>query len=152
MSRMKELIKKLCPNGVEYKKIGDIANYRRGSFPQPYTNDECITAYTKTAPFSTSELKKMDYLQKIQTLEILNNIKIPLPFDAEVETEFYRALCDSYSSRYQLYNNTDITPVIDSLKNIDQCYDKASLALLNDQIYANANRILENIGTILNNN
>ena len=25
-------------------------------------------------------------------------------------------------------------------------------ALLNDQIYANANRILENIGTILNNN
>lgn len=53
---------------------------------------------------------------------------------------------------HNLYNNTDITPVIDSLKNIDQCYDKASLALLNDQIYANANRILENIGTILNNN
>lgn len=53
---------------------------------------------------------------------------------------------------HNLYNNTDITPVIDSLKNIDKCYDKASLALLNDQIYANANRILENIGTILNNN
>ena len=38
MSRIQELIKELCPNGVEYEKIGDLANYRRGSFPQPYTN------------------------------------------------------------------------------------------------------------------
>lgn len=38
MSKLEELIKEKCPNGVEYRTIGDIANYRRGSFPQPYTN------------------------------------------------------------------------------------------------------------------
>lgn len=39
MSKINDLIKKLCPNGVVFKKIGEIANYRRGSFPQPYTNE-----------------------------------------------------------------------------------------------------------------
>ena len=38
MNKLQELIDKLCPNGVEYKTIGEIASYRRGSFPQPYTN------------------------------------------------------------------------------------------------------------------
>jgi len=40
MNRIEKLIKEKCPNGVIFKKIGDIANYRRGSFPQPYTNDD----------------------------------------------------------------------------------------------------------------
>ncbi|MDN5477103.1 MAG: restriction endonuclease subunit S [Chryseobacterium sp.] len=40
MSRIDELILKYCPNGVEFKKLGDIAEYRRGSFPQPYGNAE----------------------------------------------------------------------------------------------------------------
>ena len=43
MSKLEELIKEKCPNGVEYRTIGDIANYRRGSFPQPYTNISCFT-------------------------------------------------------------------------------------------------------------
>lgn len=38
MNELNKLIKKLCPNGVEYKTIGEISSYRRGSFPQPYTN------------------------------------------------------------------------------------------------------------------
>ena len=38
MNKLEKLIKKLCPNGVKYYTIGEIANYRRGSFPQPYTN------------------------------------------------------------------------------------------------------------------
>lgn len=38
MSKTEELIERLCPNGVEYKTIGEVATYRRGSFPQPYTN------------------------------------------------------------------------------------------------------------------
>lgn len=38
MSKIEELIERLCPNGVEYKTIGEVATYRRGSFPQPYTN------------------------------------------------------------------------------------------------------------------
>ena len=36
MSRLDELIKQFCPDGVEYKTLEDIATYRRGSFPQPY--------------------------------------------------------------------------------------------------------------------
>ena len=36
MRNIEELIKQLCPNGVELKTLGEIANYRRGSFPQPY--------------------------------------------------------------------------------------------------------------------
>mgnify|MGYP001105398136 FL=1 len=30
MSRLEELIAELCPNGVEYKKLGDIAAISRG--------------------------------------------------------------------------------------------------------------------------
>lgn len=37
---LEQLINELCPNGVEYKTIGDVAKYRRGSFPQPYTNSQ----------------------------------------------------------------------------------------------------------------
>lgn len=30
MSKLQELIRKLCPNGVEYKKLGDICEIKRG--------------------------------------------------------------------------------------------------------------------------
>ncbi len=29
MSKLQELIQKLCPNGVEYKKLGDILDYEQ---------------------------------------------------------------------------------------------------------------------------
>ena len=38
MSTLDDILQKLCPNGVEYKEIGEISQFRRGSFPQPYTN------------------------------------------------------------------------------------------------------------------
>ena len=31
MNKIDELIKKYCPNGVEYRKIGDVANYEQSS-------------------------------------------------------------------------------------------------------------------------
>lgn len=31
MSRIEELIKELCPNGVEYKKLKDISEMKRGT-------------------------------------------------------------------------------------------------------------------------
>lgn len=40
MSKLQELIKELCPDGVEFRKLGEISNFRRGSFPQPYGNKE----------------------------------------------------------------------------------------------------------------
>lgn len=38
MSRLEELLKKLCPNGVDNVPLKEVAEFRRGSFPQPYTN------------------------------------------------------------------------------------------------------------------
>lgn len=40
MSKLEKLINQLCPDGVEYKALEEIAMYRRGSFPQPYGNSE----------------------------------------------------------------------------------------------------------------
>lgn len=40
MSKLEELIQELCPDGIQWKKIGELADYRRGSFPQPYGNKE----------------------------------------------------------------------------------------------------------------
>ena len=40
MSKIDELIQQYCPDGVEYKKIGNLATFRRGSFPQPYGRSE----------------------------------------------------------------------------------------------------------------
>ena len=30
MSKLDELIKELCPNGVEYKKLGEVCNFQNG--------------------------------------------------------------------------------------------------------------------------
>lgn len=35
MSRIDELIQQLCPDGVEYKPLGDIMQIRRGASPRP---------------------------------------------------------------------------------------------------------------------
>ena len=38
MSKLDELIKELCPDGVEYKKLGDISDICRGASPRPIKN------------------------------------------------------------------------------------------------------------------
>ncbi|CBG39669.1 restriction endonuclease subunit S [Helicobacter mustelae] len=40
MNRFEKLLQTLCPHGVEFKAIKDIAMFRRGSFPQPYTRSK----------------------------------------------------------------------------------------------------------------
>ncbi len=35
-SKIERMIAELCSSGVEFKTLGEVANYRRGSFPQPY--------------------------------------------------------------------------------------------------------------------
>ncbi|WRB84825.1 restriction endonuclease subunit S [Helicobacter pylori] len=37
MHKIERLLQTLAPKGVEFRKIKDIATFRRGSFPQPYT-------------------------------------------------------------------------------------------------------------------
>lgn len=38
MSKLDELIKELCPDGVEYKKFEEVAKIQRGASPRPITN------------------------------------------------------------------------------------------------------------------
>ena len=40
MNRIEKLLQKLCPDGVEFKALGEVCDFRRGSFPQPYGNKE----------------------------------------------------------------------------------------------------------------
>lgn len=35
MSKLDELLRELCPDGVEYKKLGEIATVLRGASPRP---------------------------------------------------------------------------------------------------------------------
>ncbi|MBR4328617.1 MAG: restriction endonuclease subunit S, partial [Candidatus Riflebacteria bacterium] len=63
MSKLSELIKELCPNGVEYKKLGDIATVSRGgSFQKKDFADKgfpCIhygQIYTRYSLFPTETL------------------------------------------------------------------------------------------------
>lgn len=35
MSKLDEMIRELCPDGVEYKKLGEIATVLRGASPRP---------------------------------------------------------------------------------------------------------------------
>lgn len=50
MSNLEELIERLCPDGVEYKTLGEVSKFRRGSFPQPYGNKEWYDG-EKAMPF-----------------------------------------------------------------------------------------------------
>lgn len=38
MSRLQELLEELCPDGVEYKRLGDISDICRGASPRPIKN------------------------------------------------------------------------------------------------------------------
>ena len=38
MNKLKELIKELCPNGVEYRKIGDIVEIKNGKDYKGFSN------------------------------------------------------------------------------------------------------------------
>ena len=37
MSKLQDLIQKLCPDGVEYKKLGDVCELSRGKVYSKYT-------------------------------------------------------------------------------------------------------------------
>ena len=47
---------------------------------------------------------------------------------------------------FNLCNCTDFSPVIESLKNIDQLYDKRALAVVNNQMYERKDQLLSEIG------
>lgn len=70
------------------------------ALPAPFGVDAIIDlcTYDVNAP-SREELAEMSEYEKIDSVEILDDFRIPLPFQLMVEREFYRALCSSYKRR-----------------------------------------------------
>lgn len=77
MSKIDELIKKLCPNGVEYKTIGEIATYRRGSFPQPYTNSSFYGGEGAMPFVQVADIEDEGFALKDKTKQTISKIAQP---------------------------------------------------------------------------
>ncbi|WP_096026058.1 restriction endonuclease subunit S [Campylobacter lanienae] len=77
MSKLEELINKLCPNGVEFKTLGDIATYRRGSFPQPYTNTSFYGGEDAMPFVQVADIKDDGFKLKDKTKQTISKIAQP---------------------------------------------------------------------------
>lgn len=65
MSKLEELIKKLCPNGVEYKRIDEICNISRGRvMSKDYIRDNA-----GLFPVYSSQTENNGELGKISTFD-----------------------------------------------------------------------------------
>ena len=74
MSKLEELIQELCPDGVEYKEIKKLAVYRRGSFPQPYTN-EAFYGGQGSMPFvQVADIEDKGFRLKNKTKQTISKI------------------------------------------------------------------------------
>lgn len=62
MSKIDELMQQLCSDGVEFLSLGEIAEYRRGSFPQPYGQSNWYDG-DNAMPF-------------VQVADVANNLKL----------------------------------------------------------------------------
>lgn len=77
MSKLEELINKLCPNGVEFKTLGDIATYRRGSFPQPYTNTSFYGGEDAMPFVQVADIEDDGFKLKDKTKQTISKIAQP---------------------------------------------------------------------------
>lgn len=86
MNRIEELIERLCPNGVEYKTIGEVATYRRGSFPQPYT-DSSFYGGDGAMPFvQVADIEDNGFKLKEKTKQTISKIAQPKSIYVPKET------------------------------------------------------------------
>lgn len=58
MSKLNDLIKELCPNGVEYKKLGDVCNIKTGEL----INKKYIQAHPGEYPVVNSGKEPLGYV------------------------------------------------------------------------------------------
>lgn len=78
MSKLDELIAELCPDGVEFLTIGAIANFRRGSFPQPYGNSSWYGG-TLAMPFvQVADLEDKAMCLKDNTKQTISKLAQPM--------------------------------------------------------------------------
>ena len=50
MSNLQELKNKLCPNGVEFRKLGEICNFIRNGIQYKYMHDIILKIFTSFHP------------------------------------------------------------------------------------------------------
>lgn len=77
MSKLEKLIKDLCPNGVVYKTIGELATYRRGSFPQPYTNSSFYGGEDAMPFVQVADIENEGFKLKDKTKQTISKIAQP---------------------------------------------------------------------------
>lgn len=77
MSKLEKLIKDLCPNGVVYKTIGELATYRRGSFPQPYTNSSFYGGEDAMPFVQVADIEDEGFKLKDKTKQTISKIAQP---------------------------------------------------------------------------
>ena len=69
MSKLDELIQQLCPDGVEYKKLGDVVDIMRGASPRPInkyiTTDDDGVNWIKIGDVKTGEKYIITTAEKI---------------------------------------------------------------------------------------
>ena len=61
----------------EYKEIGEIANYRRGSFPQPYTNSSYYGGDEAMPFIQVADIEDTGFLLKKKTKQTISKIAQP---------------------------------------------------------------------------
>lgn len=77
MNKIDELINRLCPKGVQYKEIGEIVKYRRGSFPQPYTNQSFYGGDDAMPFVQVADIEDNGFMLKPETKQTISKIAQP---------------------------------------------------------------------------
>lgn len=73
------------------------------ALPLPKTSEQCMTAYNKTLiNYDPVSISKMSDEERIRQLPMLRQLRLPMPYDSQLEADMYNALCQSYGSRYTL--------------------------------------------------
>lgn len=93
------------------------------ALPRPIDGPDCLQSYAYTIPFDHNKAIKLSEFEQLQQLGMLQQLRFALPFSAELEFEMHRALCESYSARYQFYD-TNAPLVIYAFNQEEQVYGK----------------------------
>ena len=97
----------------------DTANPFIAALPKPREERECYICYERSLDlYSAEQVKTMSKMERLIQIPMLRELRLPLPFHAQLEIEFYNAICLSYRRRY---------PIIYDIRGDDENEVKAGL-------------------------
>ena len=76
------------------------------ALPFPRSQEEVYTAYLKPIPYDRTATETMSPEEIEMNLDVLKELRFPLPFHHELEVTFYNILSASYRSRISKFNLT----------------------------------------------